>query len=98
MFLLLESADHLSYRTGQIIGEVDGFLLIHFNMTDAAIESMELYPLEELNEVCKSCGAKLALFFKEREQMQRYIDWQPEPPKKPGKIVPLRKPHEPKPL
>ena len=100
LFLLLQTPDHTAYRTGQVIDCWGDFRLVRFDTLDESVDPpLELFMLEELSDVCDNCGAKLALFFKEREQMVRYIEWlqQPDPEPK-GNVVPLRKSHEPKPL
>ena len=57
MFLVLDTADHEYYRTGQIVAAVGNCYLIQFDKLDAdqPSPSMELVTLEELSGRCQNC-------------------------------------------
>jgi hypothetical protein len=98
MFLILNSADHEHYRTGQITVAVGDCYLVQFDRMDETHPPLplELYTVEEFSEKCENCGEKLANLFETREDMVRWIAWLSEPEKpggQSGKVVHLKKPH-----
>jgi hypothetical protein len=98
MFLVLDSADHEHYRTGEIVAALGNFFLIQFDRVelDQPQPPAELYTFEELSGTCKDCGQKRANLFKSRDDMEHWIVWlnKPEKPEgQSGKVVHLKKPH-----
>jgi hypothetical protein len=100
LFLVLDSSDHESCRTGQIVAAVGNGYLIQFDKVEAAGDGpplpTELHTLEELSRICAHCGQKLAHLFKRRADMERWLAWLSEPEKpagETGKVVRLKKPH-----
>jgi hypothetical protein len=99
MFLVLDSLDHESFRTGQIVGAIGYSYLVQFDKVSEADHPLplELFTLEELGRVCAHCGQKLANLFKSREDLDRWIAWLNTTPDKPtgesGQVVSLKKPH-----
>jgi hypothetical protein len=97
LFLVLDSPDHETYKTGEIVAAVGDCYLIQFDKVTKADDypvPMELYTPAELSESCKNCGQKRASLFKSRADMERWVTWV-ETPEKPegqaGKVVHLKK-------
>jgi hypothetical protein len=98
MFLVLDSAEHEHFNTGEIVAAVGNCYLIQFDRLelDQPQPPAELYTLEELSGSCENCGQKRANLFKSRADMEQWIAWlnKPEKPEgQSGKVVHLKKPH-----
>src|SRR4029077_20742367 len=98
MFLVLDSAEHENFSTGEIVAAVGDCYLIQFDRLelDQPQPAAELYTVEELSGSCENWGKKRANLFKSRADMEQWIAWlnKPEKPEEqPGKVVHLKKPH-----
>jgi len=98
MFLVMDSADHEHYRTGQMVAAVGNCYLIQFDRLelDQPQPPAELYTLEELSGSCENCEQKRANLFKSRADMEQWVAWLNKPEKpvgQSGKVVHLKKPH-----
>jgi hypothetical protein len=98
MFLVLDSADHEHYSTGEIVAALGNCFLIQFDGVELGqpLPPAELYTLEELSGTCKDCGQKRANLFRSRDDMEHWIAWLNKPEKPEGqfgKMVHLKMPH-----
>jgi hypothetical protein len=73
------SADHQSFRLGQIVGEVVGgmFYMITFQLAQGAEVTYppphEVISIVNLNEKCAHCGERLWDLFQTREDRDAYV-------------------------